>query len=145
MSLVANKEVVRRMIEEAWNAGNLAVVDELLAGDAIDHHDPDEPSFAEHMKEQIVNFHRAFPDFRFTIEDMVAEGDKVAFRSTLTGTQQGEFNGIPSTGRRMEMAQMHIVRVVDGKGVDHWAVFDMLGVLQQLGVIPQRPPVPAGR
>lgn len=145
MSLEANKANVRRMIEEAWNRGNLAVVDELLAVDAVDHHDPDVPSFATHMKEEITKFHRAFPDFHFAIEDMVAEGDKVAFRATISGTHQGEFNGIPPTGRRIAFEHIHITRFVDGKGVDHWAVFDFLGMLQQLGAIPQRQPAAAHR
>ena len=143
MSTEANKTVVRRMVEEGWNQGNLNVVDELLAADAFDHHDSDVPSFPEHMKEQITLFHRAFPDFHFAIEDMVAEGDKVAFRATITGTHQGEYNGIPPTGRQIAFEHMHIVRVVDGKGVDHWAVLDTLSLLQQLGVAPQRPPVAA--
>jgi steroid delta-isomerase-like uncharacterized protein len=142
MSTETNKAVVRRMVEEAWNQGNLNAVDELLAADAFDHHDPDVPSFPEHMKAEIMRFHRAFPDFHFAIEDMIAEGDKVSFRATITGTHQGEYNGIPPTGRQIAFEHMHMVRIVDGKAVDHWAVLDILSMLQQLGVAPQ-PPVAA--
>lgn len=136
MSIDSNKAVVRRMFEEAWNRGDLAVVDELLAPDAVDHHDRDVPSFAAHMKGEIVTYRRAFPDLRFTIEDMLGEGDKVAVRLTMTGTHEAALNGIPATGRQIEIEHIHISRIVDGKGVDHWAAMDTLGLLQQLGAIP---------
>ncbi len=145
MSTEANKAMVRRMFEEAWNQGDLGVVDELLADDARDHHDPDVPSFPEHLKEMIVLFRRAFPDLHYTVEDMIAEGDRVACRVTLTGTHRGVFNGIPPTGRAIRVEQIHIVRTVDGKGRDHWAALEMLALLQQLGAIPARGgAVPAG-
>jgi steroid delta-isomerase-like uncharacterized protein len=136
MSVETNKAVVRRIFEEAWNRGNLAVVDELIAVDAVDHHDPDVPSFAAHMKEEIIALRRAFPDLRFVIEDMLGEGDKVAVRLTVGGTHEGTYNGIPATGRRFAVEHIHIARVVDGKGVDHWAAMDTLGMLQQLGALP---------
>lgn len=140
MSIEMNKGVVRRMFEEAWNRGDLAVVDVLLAPDAVDHHDPDVPTFATHLKEQIVAHRRAFPDLRFTIEDIVGEGDRVAVRLTMTGTHEAAFNGIPATGRRIEIEHIHITRIVDGKGVDHWAAMDTFGLLQQLGAIPAGSP-----
>lgn len=136
MSVETNKAIVRRMFEEAWNRGNLAVVDELLAPDAIDHHDPGAPSFATHMKAEIVTYRRAFPDLHFTIEDMFGEGDKVAARVTVGGTHTATFNGVPATGRRFAVEHIHIARIVNGKGVDHWTAMDTLGMLQQLGVIP---------
>lgn len=142
MTIEANKAVVRRMFAEAWNRGNLAVVDELLAPDAVDHHDPDVPSFAAHMKGEIVAFRRAFPDLHFAIEDMVGEGDRVAVRLTVTGTHEGAFKGIPATGRRIAVEHIHIARIVDGRGVDHWAAMDTFGMLQQLGAIPARQPAP---
>ncbi len=138
MSTETNKAGMRRMFEEGWNQGDLGVVDELLAADAHDHHDPDVPSFPEHLKETIVLFRRAFPDLRYTIEDMIAEGDKVACRVTLTGTHRGVFNGIPPTGRAIRVEQIHIARIVAGKGREHWAALEMLTLLQQLGAIPAR-------
>ena len=139
MSSDANKKLVRRMFEEAWNQGNLDVVDELLAANATDHHDPDVPSFPEHLKAQIVANRRAFPDLRFTIEELIAEGDIVACRLTLSGTHRGVFNGVPPTERRFTQEHMHMVRVAGGKGRDHWAVFGTFGMLQQLGVLPAAP------
>lgn len=139
MSLEANKTVLRRMFEEAWNGGKLDVVDELLAMEATDHNDPDVPSFREHLKAQIVAYRQAFPDLRFTIEEMIAEGNLVACRLTLSGTHGGLFNGMPPTGRHFTQQHMHMARVVGGKGRDHWAVFDTFGMLQQLGVIPPAP------
>ncbi|SRR6266508_205141 len=87
----------------------------------------------------LVTFRRAFPDLRFTIEELIAERDLVACRLTLSGTHQGVFNGIPPPGRHVTQEHMHMVRVVDGKGHDHWAVFDTFALLQQLGVIPPAP------
>lgn len=138
MSIEGNKAAIRRMFDEAWNRGDLHVVDELLAPDAFDHHDPEVPSFAEHLKGVIVSFRRAFPDLQCTIEDMVGEGDKVAYRMVMRGTHLGPFNGIPATGRSITMEHIHINWLVDGKGVEHWAAMDMLGLLQQIGAIPER-------
>lgn len=138
MSTEANKAVVRRMFEEAWNRGDLDVVDELLAADARDHRDPDVPSFPDHLKEMIILHRRAFPDLRYTVEDLIAEGDKVACRLTLTGTHRGTFRGIPPTGRTIAVEQIHIVRVVEGKGREHWAALELLDLLRQLGALPVR-------
>ncbi len=82
-------------------------------------------------------FRQAFPDSYFTVEDMIAEGDKVATRKTFHGTHQGEFMGIPPTGQQVSIGLIDIVRIVDGRVVEHWAMGDNLGMMQQLGVIPQ--------
>lgn len=139
MSSETNKTIVRRVFEEAWNQGKLNVVDELLASNATDYHDPDVPSFIDHLKTEITAYRRAFPDLRFDIEEIIAEGDLVACRLTLSGTHQGVLNGIAPTGRHVTQEHMHMVRVVSGKAQDHWAVFDTFGMLQQLGVIPPTP------
>jgi len=81
-------------------------------------------------------FRRAFPDSYFTVEDMVAEGDKVATRKTFHGTHGGEFMGIPPSGRSVSMGLIDIVRISDGRVVEHWSMGDTLGMMQQLGVIP---------
>ena len=81
-------------------------------------------------------FRQAFPDSYFTVEDMVAEGDKVATRKTFHGTHQGEFMGIPPTGQQVSTGLIDVVRIVDGKVVEHWSMGDNLRMMQQLGVIP---------
>ena len=80
----------------------------------------------------------AFPDLHYDTEELIAEDDKVVARTTMRGTHTGPFLGIPPTGRRFEQQQIHILRFVDGKAVEHRAVRDDLGMLQQLGVIPAR-------
>ena len=83
-----------------------------------------------------MGFAAAVPDARYTVEDMIAEGDRVVSRFTMTGTQTGEMQGIPPTGKQCKVAGIDIFRVVDGKIVEHWDAVDQLGMLQQLGVIP---------
>ncbi len=82
-------------------------------------------------------FRRAFPDSYFTVEDMVAEGDKVVTRKTFHGTHEGEFMGIPPSGRSVSMGLIDIVRISEGRVVEHWSEGDSFGMMQQLGVIPQ--------
>lgn len=94
------------------------------------------------MKREILAARAAFPDLHFAVMDIIAEGDRVAFRTTMHGTHNGPWHGMPPTGKSFVMEQMHIVRMdAEGCGTDHWAVFDTLGMLQQLGVIPARSPV----
>jgi steroid delta-isomerase-like uncharacterized protein len=136
MSTDANKTLVRRFWEGVFNEKNLAVIDEVCAADMV-YHSPTGPiQGREAFKQYIGAYLNAFPDFHITIEDMVAEGDRVVVRQTTTATHQGELMGIPPTGKRIDVAGIHITRIVDGKGVEDWGSDDMLGLLQQLGVIP---------
>jgi predicted ester cyclase len=82
-------------------------------------------------------FRGAFPDSYFTVEDMVAEGDKVVTRKTFHGTHEGEFMGIPPSGQAVRMGLIDIVRISEGRVVEHWSMGDTLGLMRQLGVIPQ--------
>ena len=84
----------------------------------------------------MVPSHAALPDFHYTIEDMIAEGDKVVVRLTAQGTQMGEFGGIPATGKHATWTEMPIGRIASGAIAEHWGEIDNLGMLQQLGVIP---------
>jgi len=132
-----NKAQFRRTYEELFNQGNLAVTDELIAPDFLNHEAPPGMNRGPESARQLVTWLRsAFPDLHFTIEELVAEGDTVVGRVTMSGTHQGPFQGIPPTGRSFQQAQMHFVRFRDGKGVEHRAVRDDLGLMQQLGVIP---------
>jgi len=132
-----NKTLSRRVNEECFNRGNLAVADELLAADYVDHAAP--PGLAagvEGFKQLVAIYRTAFPDLQVTIEDQIAEGDRLATRFTASGTHQGELMGIAPTGKTVTVSGIAIERMVDNKIVEHWLVSDQLGMLQQLGVIP---------
>ena len=123
-----NKAIARRTIEEFWNQGDLAVADEIYASDFV-FHDPVNPGIRgpEGYKQLAATYLTAFPDLHFTIEDMTAEGDKVAVRWSTTATHKGEFMGIPPTGRQAPVTGITIQRNVAGKVVDEWAIWDAVG------------------
>ena len=137
MSSEVNKTVYRRTFEEVFNQGNLALVDELVAPDFLNHEVP--PGMnnrgPDSTRQAVRMLRTAFPDLHVTIEELVAEGDTVAGRVTMSGTHLGPFQGIAPTGRSFEQAQMHFVRFRDGKSIEHRAVRDDLGVMRQLGLI----------
>jgi len=109
----------------------------LCAPDFVNHSaPPGVPPTREGLVQLTAAFRQAFPDGRMALEDMLAEGDKVVTRKTFRGTHQGDLMGLPPTGRRVEIGLIDIVRVVDGKVVEHWNAVDNLGMLQQLGAIP---------
>ena len=137
MSTEVNKAIVRRFVDEVQSKGNIDAIDELCSTGFVNHSaPPGVPSNCEGVKQVTAMFRQAFPDSYFTIEDMVAEGDKVATRKTFHGTHQGEFMGIPPTGQQVSIGLIDIVRIVDGKVVEHWSMGDNFGMMQQLGVIP---------
>ena len=132
-----NKAVVRRWIA-GLNAGDLDVADEIYAPDFV-MHDPGNPDRLlgpEGTKQGFAAFLAAFPDLHVTIDDIIAEGDKVVWRVSLTGTHKGEFLGIAPTGKQITNTGITIVRMVDGKFVEGWQNGDDLGMLQQIGAIP---------
>jgi predicted ester cyclase len=136
MTAEENKALVTRLIEEAWNEGNLAVIDELLAPDYVLHIDAPGAPGREGYK-QAVEMHRAaWSGLRLAIEDMVAEGDKVAMRGTLRGVHEGEYMGIPPTGKRATWSAISIRRFEGAQIAEEWVEMDTLGLLQQLGVVP---------
>jgi steroid delta-isomerase-like uncharacterized protein len=134
-----NKAQFRRTYEEMFNQGNLAKVDELIAPDCLNHEVP--PGMnnrgPESARQVVTMLRTAFPDLHFTIEELVAEGDTVVGRVTMRGTHQGPFQGMPPTGRSFQQAQVHFVRFRDGKGIEHRAVRDDLGLMRQLGMLAQ--------
>jgi steroid delta-isomerase-like uncharacterized protein len=131
-----NRLLVRRGIEEVYNRGNLAVVDELVAHDFVIHLPSEEIRGPEGAKRYVAALRAAFPDLQITIEDQLADGDKVATRWTARGTHTGAFQGIPPTGKRGSMTGIDIDRIADGRVVECWMNSDDLGLLQQLGVVP---------
>ena len=138
MSTEENKAIARRLIEEAWNQGNLNTVDELQATDHVGHHwrVPNQPPGREFYKQYIVGTRTAFPDFHATIEEQIAEGDLVVTRWSVQGTHHGMFRGHSPTGKQMSVSGIVIDRIVDGKAVEGWMEMDTLDEMQQLGVIP---------
>ena len=132
MSAEENKAVVRRFVEEFWNAGNMAVADELMAVDAEIHMPTGEVVDLDGLKGFAGAFRESFPDWSSTFEELVAEGDKVAERWTGRGTHQGELQGIAPTDRRVEVPGSVFYRIVDGKIAEFRGQLDMMGLMQQL-------------
>ena len=133
-----NKALSRRLLEEAFNAGNIAVVDEVLATDVINHDSAlPEPAVGQAAaKASIQGYRTAFPDLRLTIEEQLAGDDLVATRWSAKGTQQGELMGMPATGKQATVTGITIDKIVDGHIAESWTNWDTLGMLQQLGVVP---------
>ena len=132
-AVVANRALVRRQMEEGFNAGNLAIFDETYAPDFLDHHGfaDQQPGLAE-VKRVYERFRAAFPDLSTTIEDLVAEGDKVVVRSRLRATHLGTFQGIPPTGKPIEIEAINIYRIANGKIVERWGLnTDLMGQLRK--------------
>jgi C-1 hydroxylase len=131
MSLEENKAIVRKAIE-AINKKDLSLLDDLVAPNYFDHI---AKQGQELIKQLIVMLYKGFPDYHATIEDIIAEGDKVWARVTYTGTHKGEYLGFPPSGKKISYNSVTIKRVVDGKMVEGWTVNDMLDFLKQLGMI----------
>lgn len=146
MSLEQNKDVVRRLYDQCFNGRRLEVADEVVALNFVNHAsaEPGKIPGPEDIRRLVQSLNAAFPDHHMTIDDLIAEGDRVVMRSTWTGTHQGEFPpGFPATGKRVTQAQMHIYRVIEGKCVEHWGLRDDVGMFKQIGatVSPKEKPV----
>ena len=136
------EHIFRRLIEEGFNGGDLSVADAVTSPDLAEHQEfgPDHAPGAEGVRAVISSLRRAFSDFHLEIEDTAVSGDTVWARLTATGTHDGPFMGHPPTGRQMRATVFDVVRVIDGRMVEHWGVPDRLSVLYQLGIVPR--PVP---
>lgn len=136
MSLEENKNVGRRIVD-AINSGNLTQIDEVFAPGYVDRTPfPGTTPDREGLKQGLTKFRAAFPDFRYTIEDEIVTGDKLVHRLSGRGTQKGEFQGAPATGKQVTWSEIHIGRLANGKVVEHWGLEDQLGMMQQLGLVP---------
>jgi predicted ester cyclase len=138
MQAEERKEIVRRFIDEYQTGADEAAFAELLDPDVVDHSRP--PGIApgaEGVRQQFDGFRAGLPDFRATILHQVAEGDLVITHKVFHGTHTGELLGIPATGREVEIVVMDVVRVSGGRIVEHWGLVDRLGLLQQLGALPE--------
>ncbi len=136
MSAEENKAIVRRALQ-AMATGDLTTMAQITAPNWVNH-DPSLPPMQglEGAKQLVTLFHSAFPDLHVEIEDMLAEGDKVACRFHFGGTNRGSFQGMPPTGKSAVVTGTGIFRILGGKLTDNWVNFDALGLMQQLGVVP---------
>jgi steroid delta-isomerase-like uncharacterized protein len=134
-----NKAIVRRLFAELWNNGNLSVAGELFAPN-YEHHDASTPDFGrgpDSEKKRASLYRNAFPDLHLTIEDVTAEGETVMTRWSCRGTHKGDLNGIAATGKQFTFTGISVVRVSNGKIAEGFVNWDALGLMQQLGVVPQ--------
>ena len=122
-SIEQNRAVVKRNFDEVWNQGNLAAADEIFSPDYVRHWPDGRDVFGpEATKQAVKAFHAAYPDMQFTIQDLIAEGDRVATRYTFRGTQRGEFMGVAATNELQTSSGMIIYRLVEGRIVEDWIV-----------------------
>lgn len=130
------KSVVTRLVDDMFNRHDLEMADRYVAVDCVDYSGfPGQPPGLPGMKARWSMLFEAFPDFKITIDDLVADGDKVSMRATGRGTHQGAFFGVPATGNAVEFTEINISRIVDGKMTEHWAERSNLAVLQQIGAL----------
>lgn len=135
--LDSNRKLINRYFEEVWNQGNLDVLDEILSSEYINHNPGFENpvSGPNGLKPIVSAIRQGFPDLTYIIERMIVAEDHVAVHVTMTGTHTGGFFGIPATGKIINVNQMQIERIVEGKMVEHWRVTDDLSMMRQLGQI----------
>ena len=131
-----NKALVRRFYEEVINQKDLSALDRICAPDLVDHtHPPGYPAGVEGTKQLMGRFISAFPDVQMTIEDLIAEGDRVACRWAAQGTHKGDMGGIAPTGNQINITGTSIFRFVGGRCVEHWESFNQMDMMRQLGVV----------
>ncbi len=129
----SNKAVVRRLYDRVWNLGELDVLDEVVSGDFVGHRsDRADDLGPEGLRQSVVTLCEAFPDGKFTIEDMVAEGDRVAVRYTARATHKGRFRELAPTGNEIVVAGLALYRIAEGRIAERWEIVDQLSLMQQL-------------
>jgi steroid delta-isomerase-like uncharacterized protein len=124
-----------KAIEICFQTGDMGPMDEVLSPELVNHI-PGMPGDREGLKMALSGFRAAFPDLTVTVEDVVSCGDRVVDRVTWTATHTGPMMGIPASGKRVTVSEMHIARVKDGKIVERWGEWDALGMMQQIGAVP---------
>jgi steroid delta-isomerase-like uncharacterized protein len=132
-----NKALAQRWFAEVMNEGNEDALDEIASPNFVDH-DPLPGTSADRdgLHDFIKQVRSAFPDLEANIDDMLAEGDQIAVRSTFRGTHEGDFMGIPATGKKVEVANYDFVRIENGQAVEHWGTIDSAALMEQLGAVP---------
>ena len=127
-----NKAIIRRLVTEAWTGENFELVDEFVSPDYYEHAPFGDVTGIEGYKEGIAMFNEAFAGIALEIGDMVAEGDRVAFRFTFSGRHTGEFMGIPASDRQVSIEGIDITRLENGQVVEEWLSLDMFGLMEQI-------------
>lgn len=130
------KAILSEFMEEVWNNGNLDVVDKFISSPYVIHHDPGDPWEGQSLdlatfKKRVLHSRQIFPDLHFTVHEIVGEGDKVAISWYLHGTQKGDMDGLPATGKRVKVSGLTIYYFSNGKITGHWQIVDRLGFVQQ--------------
>jgi len=133
MSQEENKAIVRRFFEEAWNRQNMDVIDEIFASTVVFN---GQSVTRDALKQALAGRRTAFPDIQVTVDDQVAEGEKVSTRRTWRATHRGPYRGVAPTGKQVKWTQISVVRFSQSRIVEDWAVADELSILQQLGALP---------
>ena len=136
MSVEENKALVRLFTEASFNQEKFSELDQLVSSDFVYHHASGRDLSIEGYKQNAVTLFNAFPDASIEMDDLFAEGNKVACRFTITCTHKGAYQGIPPTGKKLTIQGINIFRTVDGMIAEGWSKYDLLGMMQQLGVIP---------
>lgn len=136
MGIEDNKALVRRFVAEVFEQGDVSAVDQLVAADFVPHTWPSTGDGRGDLRRAMERVSKGLTGAAFTIDDLIAEGDRVVARLTASATQTGEFMGMPPSGKRYTIAEIHIFRVRGGQIVEHWHQFDQLGLMRQLGAIP---------
>jgi steroid delta-isomerase-like uncharacterized protein len=131
-----NKATARRIFEEMETQGNLGAADEVFSSDFVGHMPMGDMHGPASMKQFITSLQTGFPDLRSTVEDQVAEGDRVMTRFRARGTHQGEFMGVPASGNQMDISGIIVSRFANGKIIEQWSIPDLLSLMQQIGAIP---------
>jgi steroid delta-isomerase-like uncharacterized protein len=141
VATVSGKSFVHRILDEAFNQGNLAILDELIAPDGISHHlSWGTPANRMGLKQLIAMFRTAFPDLNCTVQDEIIQGDKVAAHWTMRGTHKGLFLGNSPTSKSISVMGLIYARIENDQVIENYILIDQMGILQQLGLVP--PPRP---
>jgi steroid delta-isomerase-like uncharacterized protein len=138
MSVQENKAVIERLLD-AWNSADFDAMEDAFAPEYVNHNPPPMPGFGGDRDGQLKAmryFRQAFPDARAELVNLLAEDDKVVVHDRIRGTHQGEFIGVPPTGREATAEFIHIFRVADGRIVERWGILDAMGLMRQLGAVP---------
>jgi steroid delta-isomerase-like uncharacterized protein len=133
-------KLLLRRFYDGVSAGNLDIIDELVADDFVEHEElPGLEPGKQGVKQFFQMYRAAFPDLRMEPHEVLADGDLVAARVTVTGTHQADFIGIPATGGRIDVQVFDMLRIRDGRAIEHWGVMDAMAMMRQLGVVPEAP------
>jgi steroid delta-isomerase-like uncharacterized protein len=139
MEIETNKAVVRRFVDEVFVAGRMEAVDELVAPNFVPHSWPGTGAGPGELKKAMQRVFTGLSDVSMAIEDIIAEGDRVAVRLIAHAVHSGEFMGMPASGKAYTISEIHIFRVSDGRIAEHWGQADLLGMMRQLGAMPGKP------